>query len=99
MTGAEATVDEAEAHAAMAAALDHGINFFDTSDLYGVGRSEALMGRFLARAGRSRVLVATKFGSIPGAADGVGSGPRSVNNDPAYIRRPAMRRFVASARM
>ena len=70
---------------ALNAALDAGIDFFDTSDLYGVGRSESVLGRFLAGIGRSRVVVATKFGSMPGAADGVGTGPRTVNNDPRHI--------------
>jgi aryl-alcohol dehydrogenase-like predicted oxidoreductase len=79
--------DEAAALATMAAALDLGIDFFDTSDLYGVGRGEELIGRFLS--GRSSVTVATKFGSIPGAADGVGSGPRTVNNHPDYVLRAA----------
>ena len=69
----------------VAAALESGIDFFDTSDLYGVGKSESLIGRLLARPGRARVTIATKFGSIPGKADGVGDGPRTVNNDPRYI--------------
>ena len=71
--------------ATIAAALDAGIGFFDTSDLYGVGRSEALLGICLA--GKGRATIATKFGSMPGAADGVGSGPRTVNNDPRYIQQ------------
>ena len=58
---------EGQAHAAMAAALDAGITFFDTADLYGRGRSETLIGSFLAQAGRDRVILATKFGSMPGA--------------------------------
>jgi aryl-alcohol dehydrogenase-like predicted oxidoreductase len=67
------------------AAVEAGIDFFDTSDLYGVGRSESTIGGILAEIGRDRVTVATKFGSIPGKADGVGDGPRTVNNDPRYI--------------
>jgi len=78
-------VSESDAHATMAAALDSGIDFFDTADLYGVGASESLIGRFIAKSGPGRVIVATKFGSMPGAADGVGTGPRSVNNHPDYI--------------
>ena len=76
---------EADAHATMAAALDAGIDFFDTSDLYGVGASESLIGSFIAKAGRGRITVGTKFGSMPGAADGVGAGPRTVNNHPDHI--------------
>jgi aryl-alcohol dehydrogenase-like predicted oxidoreductase len=69
----------------MAAAIDAGIEFFDTSDLYGVGASESLIGRFIAKTRPSHLVVGTKFGSMPGAADGVGAGPRSVNNHPDYI--------------
>jgi aryl-alcohol dehydrogenase-like predicted oxidoreductase len=71
--------------AVIRAALDAGIDFLDTSDLYGVGKSEAAIGAFLKQAGRGRIAIATKFGSIPGKADGVGDGPRTVNNDPRYI--------------
>jgi aryl-alcohol dehydrogenase-like predicted oxidoreductase len=78
-------VSESDAHATMEAALAAGIDFFDTSDLYGVGASESLIGGFIARAGRGRVVLGTKFGSMPGALDGVGTGPRSVNNHPDYI--------------
>jgi aryl-alcohol dehydrogenase-like predicted oxidoreductase len=69
------------------AALDAGMDFFDTSDLYGVGESETVLGRALSRIARNRFTIATKFGSMPGKADGVGDGPRTVNNDPRYIPR------------
>jgi aryl-alcohol dehydrogenase-like predicted oxidoreductase len=42
-------------------ALDEGINFFDTADIYGDGKSEEFIGRALGDR-RSRVLIATKFG-------------------------------------
>jgi aryl-alcohol dehydrogenase-like predicted oxidoreductase len=76
---------ERDAHATMAAAIDSGIEFFDTSDLYGVGASESLIGSFIAKTQPGRLVIGTKFGSMPGAADGVGAGPRSVNNHPDYI--------------
>src|SRR4051812_5930839 len=44
------------------AALDAGINFFDTADTYGSTRSEEFLGRALGRR-RDEVVVATKFGS------------------------------------
>jgi aryl-alcohol dehydrogenase-like predicted oxidoreductase len=75
----------ADAHATMAAAIAAGIDFFDTSDLYGVGASESLIGSFIAKARPARLVIGTKFGSMPGAADGVGRGPRTVNNHPDYI--------------
>lgn len=43
------------------AALDAGINFFDTADIYGKGASEELLGRALGPR-RSRILIASKFG-------------------------------------
>ncbi|MEO7103006.1 MAG: aldo/keto reductase [Gemmatimonadaceae bacterium] len=55
-------LDEAGTSRVVRAALDAGINFFDTADIYGGGgRSEELLGRALG-AHRSEVLVATKFG-------------------------------------
>ena len=55
-------VDEASAVAIMESALDAGVNLFDTADVYGDGRSEQLIGRFLRTHGDSDVFVATKMG-------------------------------------
>jgi aryl-alcohol dehydrogenase-like predicted oxidoreductase len=56
------TVDEADAIAVLRAAVESGVTFFDTADVYGDGRSERIIGRFLAgNAGRD-VFVATKMG-------------------------------------
>ena len=46
------------------ASLDAGINFFDTAELYGLGRSETLLGQFMRTSG-TRPLVATKFIPFP----------------------------------
>lgn len=54
-------VDEAGTRAVVDAALDCGINFFDTADVYGEQRSEALLGRALGSR-RQEVVIATKFG-------------------------------------
>ncbi|HET9983004.1 MAG TPA: aldo/keto reductase [Longimicrobiales bacterium] len=55
------TVEEERAEAALEAALEAGIDFFDTALAYGMGRSERLVGRVLRRSGaRERVRVATK---------------------------------------
>jgi len=54
-------VSDTEAKAILAKALDQGINFFDTADVYGDGRSESLIGSFLKNA-REDVFVATKVG-------------------------------------
>ncbi|MBP2478685.1 aryl-alcohol dehydrogenase-like predicted oxidoreductase [Crossiella equi] len=54
-------VDEREALALLHTAADTGVDFFDTADVYGDGRSETLVGRFLAERG-GEVFVATKMG-------------------------------------
>lgn len=51
-------------HQAFNASLDAGVNFFDTAEVYGSGRSERLLGGFLPAAGRP-VVVATKFMPLP----------------------------------
>ena len=55
-------VDERAALAALEAAADAGVTFYDTADVYGDGRSERLVGRFLAERGDPRLVVATKMG-------------------------------------
>jgi aryl-alcohol dehydrogenase-like predicted oxidoreductase len=54
-------IPEKESAAVVAAALDAGINFFDTADIYDKGTSEEFLGRALGKR-RSEVIVATKFG-------------------------------------
>ncbi len=55
-------VGEADAMAALHAAADAGVTFFDTADVYGDGRSEQLVGRMLAERGRDGLVVGTKMG-------------------------------------
>jgi aryl-alcohol dehydrogenase-like predicted oxidoreductase len=55
-------VDEADALAVLDAAHDAGVTFFDTADVYGDGRSESLIGRWLAAHPDAGVTVATKMG-------------------------------------
>jgi aryl-alcohol dehydrogenase-like predicted oxidoreductase len=71
-------IDEKRSGEVIGAALDAGVNFFDTADMYANGKSEEVVGRFLA--GRRRqVFIATKFGNdMPGQ----GRGAR-----PKYVRR------------
>ncbi|GIJ44588.1 oxidoreductase [Virgisporangium aliadipatigenens] len=54
-------VDEDSAFATLQAAVDSGVTFFDTADVYGDGRSEKFIGRFLRQTG-ANVFVATKMG-------------------------------------
>jgi aryl-alcohol dehydrogenase-like predicted oxidoreductase len=58
------------------------VNFFDTADMYGVGRNEELVGRAL-RDRRDRAIIATKFGNVR-APDGATLG---INGSPAYVRQ------------
>lgn len=56
------TVDETTALDALRAAADAGVTFFDTADVYGGGRSESLIGQFLAQRAGEHFFVATKMG-------------------------------------
>ena len=73
--------DEAESVATIHRALDLGITFLDTADMYGVGRNEELVGRAL-RGRRGNVVLATKFGNMRGADGSF----RGVNGRPEYVR-------------
>lgn len=55
-------VDEDDALAVLAASADAGVTLFDTADVYGDGRSEKLIGRFLAERPDHGITVATKIG-------------------------------------
>lgn len=55
-------VSEEDASAVLAASADRGVTLFDTADVYGDGRSESIIGRFLAGRGGHDITVATKMG-------------------------------------
>jgi aryl-alcohol dehydrogenase-like predicted oxidoreductase len=57
-------LSEIDALRILQTAVDHGINFFDTADVYGNGRSEEIIGRFLKTCS-TPVFVATKLGRFP----------------------------------
>lgn len=61
-------VDEDEAFAALVHAHDLGVTLYDTADVYGLGRSERLIGRFLKRVTRERLVVSSKVGYFAGTA-------------------------------
>jgi aryl-alcohol dehydrogenase-like predicted oxidoreductase len=73
--------DEDESIATIRHALDRGITFLDTADMYGVGRNEELVGRAIAGR-RDEAFIATKFGNVRGA-DGSFQG---VCGRPDYVR-------------
>jgi len=68
-------------------AFELGITHFDTSNVYGRGDNERLVGEFV-RDKRSRVTIATKFGVVrdPNGPDG-STYDRGIDNSPSYLRR------------
>jgi aryl-alcohol dehydrogenase-like predicted oxidoreductase len=71
-------VDEAGSIAVIHAALDHGINFFDTADIYGATKSEVFVGKAL-KDRRDKAIIATKFG-MEVDADHKGARPAYVKS-------------------
>jgi aryl-alcohol dehydrogenase-like predicted oxidoreductase len=71
--------DDAESIAVVHRALDLGVNFLDSSDVYGWGQNEELLGRAL-RGKRDGVVLATKFGNLrkPDGTAGVSGRPEYV---------------------
>jgi aryl-alcohol dehydrogenase-like predicted oxidoreductase len=82
MSGGYGVPNDLQSLRTLATANDHGIDFLDTSDAYGTGHNEQLLGRFL-QGQRSRFVVGTKFGLVgkPGASGTV------IDNSPAYVRQ------------
>lgn len=72
--------DQAANLAVLHHAIDIGVNFLDTADMYGVGRNEELLAQVL-RTRRKEVVIATKFGSVR-APDGRYLG---INGRPEYV--------------
>lgn len=75
--------DEAESLATIALALEKGITFFDTAEMYGPYTNEELLGRAL-EGRRQQVELATKFGVV---TDPVDTSKRSLDGSPANVRR------------
>src|SRR5438309_10852300 len=73
--------NEQESIATIHHAVERGVTFLDTADMYGVGRNEELVGRAIADR-RDRVFLATKFGNVRGPAGEF----LGVKGDPDYVR-------------
>jgi aryl-alcohol dehydrogenase-like predicted oxidoreductase len=73
--------NEQESIATIHHALDRGVTFLDTADMYGVGRNEELVGKAI-RDRRGEVFLATKFGNVRGPAGEF----LGVKGDPEYVR-------------
>jgi aryl-alcohol dehydrogenase-like predicted oxidoreductase len=79
MSQAYGTPDETESIATLNRAIELGIDFFDTADVYGNHHNEELVGKTL-KPFRSKIQIATKFGNV------FADGKRSVNGRPEYVR-------------
>jgi len=81
LSGAYGKGDDAESIKVVHHAIDSGVNFLDSSDMYGWGHNETLLGKALAGR-RDKVVLATKFGQTqqPGGANG-------VNGRPEYVKQ------------
>ena len=79
LSGVYGPADDAESTTLVQRAIDLGVNHLDSSDMYGWGHNEELLGRAL-RGRRDRVVLATKFGQVqnPGGAN-------QVNGRPEYV--------------
>jgi aryl-alcohol dehydrogenase-like predicted oxidoreductase len=90
MTFGEQT-SEADAHAQLDYALEHGINFIDTAEMYAVptraetsGASESIVGRWLQQKSREKIILATKVAGPARSLEWIRGGPHSL--DRANIR-------------
>jgi aryl-alcohol dehydrogenase-like predicted oxidoreductase len=81
MSHAYGAADDAQSIATIHRALDLGVTLFDTSDFYGEGHNEELIGRALAGGRRDEAVIATKFGFVNRLGE-----PTRIRGDAAYVR-------------
>ena len=101
MSAAYGVADEKESIKTLYRALELGVNFWDTADVYGNGANERLLSKVLAER-RNQIFIATKFGfRLRNNQGGVFAGGESyVDASPKYMRQachPAFTTFTALA--
>src|SRR3954454_6773138 len=87
MSGMYGPADRQESIATIHAALDAGINLFDTGDFYGMGHNEMLISEALRGVPRDKAVISVKFGALRDPANGWGgydARPAAVKNFLAY---------------
>ena len=79
LSGVYGTADDAESEKLIHHAIDQGVDHMDSSDMYGWGHNEELLGRAI-KGRREKVMLATKFGQVqrPGQSNGVNGRPEYV---------------------
>jgi aryl-alcohol dehydrogenase-like predicted oxidoreductase len=79
LSGTYGPADDAESTTLIQRAIDLGVNHLDSSDMYGWGHNEELIGKAL-KGRRDRVVLTTKFGQVQNPG-----GPNQVNGRPEYV--------------
>ena len=80
MSGIYGNANDEESIGVIHHALERGVNHLDSSDMYGWGHNETLLGRALKGGWRDKALVVTKFGQVKGA-----DGKQGVDGRPEYV--------------
>jgi aryl-alcohol dehydrogenase-like predicted oxidoreductase len=81
MSGVYGNADDNQSIAVIHHALERGVNFLDSADMYGWGHNEELLGKAL-KGRRDKAIVATKFGQTKSA-----DGKQGIDGSPDYVQR------------